>query len=199
MTVAHTPLLKRVTVYCGSAASVDARFKDAAFDMGQELARHKLNLIYGGGDVGLMKSLSDGCLAAHGHVTGVITDYLGDLEKKRQDVQNLRVVSTMAERKKIMYDKADGFVVLPGGYGTLEEFFEMLSWKQIALHTKPIVIVNLFHYWDPLKALLNHIVDSRFAPSQQPHLYSIVHHVKDVIPALHLPQSPENPAKKWDK
>jgi uncharacterized protein (TIGR00730 family) len=146
-----------------------------------------------------MKSLSDGCLSEEGPITGVITDYLGTLEKKRHDIPDLRVVKTMAERKKIMYEEADGFVVLPGGYGTLEEFFEMLSWKQIALHTKPIVIVNVFHYWDPLIALLDHIIQTRFAPSQQPNLYTIVTQVKDVIPSLSLPQCRQDPSPKWDE
>ena len=176
--------LRSLCVYCGSSSAVDARYRDAAVRLGATLARQRIALVYGGGRVGLMGLLADACLQAGGSVVGVIPEFLRRAEVGHGAVTELVVVDTMHERKRTMFERADGFVILPGGLGTLEEMFEVLTWKQLGLHDKPIVVVDVAGYWQPLAALIDHMIGENFARPEARALLTVVDDVEQVLPAL---------------
>jgi uncharacterized protein (TIGR00730 family) len=149
-------------VFCGSSAGRLPAYRDAAQAMGLALARRGLALVYGGGKVGLMGAVADAALVAGGRVVGVIPDFLAAKEVAHTGLTELEVVGSMHERKARMAELADGFVALPGGYGTLEEFCEILTWAQLGLHRKPVGLLNVAGYYDPLLALFDHAVSERF-------------------------------------
>jgi uncharacterized protein (TIGR00730 family) len=176
--------IRRLCVYCGSSGAVDRQFREAASELGTGLAMAGIGLVYGGGRVGLMGLLADAALAAGGNVTGIIPSWLRDAELAHHGVTELIVVDSMHERKRLMAEKADAFAVLPGGIGTLDETFEIVSWKQLRLHSKPILLVDIGDYWAPLRALLDRIVAEGFAGPETRALLQIVPTVKALIPAL---------------
>ena len=140
--------MKKVCVFTGAASGINKVYKDAAYQMGQMLASRGLGLVYGGGKLGFMGAVADGMLAANGKVTGIIPKFLDNVEVGHQGVTDLHIIDSMHERKAMMYDAADAFVILPGGLGTLDETMEIITWRQLGLHQKPIIIVNLNGYWD---------------------------------------------------
>ena len=154
--------MKRVCVFCGSSPGANSQYAELAHRLGVMLARRGLGLVYGGGNVGLMGRLADAVLKAGGHVTGVIPQSLVDLEVAHTGLPDLRIVGSMHERKALMADLADGFIALPGGIGTLEEFCEILTWAQLGLHRKPCGLINAAGYFDHLMAFLDHAVRERF-------------------------------------
>jgi uncharacterized protein (TIGR00730 family) len=154
--------MKRVCVFCGSSAGANSQYAALAQRLGGILAQRGLGLVYGGGNVGLMGRLADAVLKAGGHVIGVIPQSLVDLEVAHAGLPDLRVVASMHERKALMADLADGFIALPGGIGTLEEFCEILTWAQLGLHRKPCGLINVAGYFDHLMAFLDHAVGERF-------------------------------------
>jgi uncharacterized protein (TIGR00730 family) len=161
--------LSSVCVFCGSSPGFAPRHREAAAELGALLAARGITLVYGGGGVGLMGTLAQACLAEGGTVIGVIPRFLQRAEKGLRELTRLEVVESMHERKERMYLLADGFIVLPGGLGTLDEAFEVITWKQLGLHDKPLVVVDLDGYWRPLLDLLGHIVEAGFAsPSMLP-------------------------------
>ncbi|WP_210527469.1 TIGR00730 family Rossman fold protein [Rubellimicrobium arenae] len=166
-----------VCVYCGSRDGRDPVYAHAAEATGRMLATHGWGLVYGAGDVGLMGRVARAHQAAGGRALGVIPGHLFPREVARQDLDRLVVTETMHERKKVMFMNADAIVVLPGGAGSLDEFFEVLTWRQIGLHAKPIYLLNVGGYWEPLRALLDHVVAESFA---EPSLNSFVTFVPDV-------------------
>jgi uncharacterized protein (TIGR00730 family) len=153
---------KRVCVYCGSSNHVDARYFDAARTMGRTLAERGVGVVYGGGRVGLMGALADAALAAGGHVTGVIPDRLMDHELGHTGVSELLVVPSMHSRKMLMAALSDAFVALPGGWGTMEELFEVTTWTQLELHRKPVGMLNVDGYYDPMLAWVERAAAERF-------------------------------------
>ncbi len=155
--------LTSICVYCGSRAGHDETFTDQANALGQEIARAKWRLVYGAGDVGLMGTVARAAQAAGGNTFGVIPKHLVDMEVGKTDLTTYVVTETMHERKKVMLMNADAVVVMPGGAGSLDEFFEVLTWRQLGLHNKPIILMDVNGYWGPLRDLLAHIVDSGFA------------------------------------
>lgn len=155
-------MMKRVCVFCGSNAGLRPVYREAAQAMGAALARRNLGLVYGGGKVGLMGAVADAALAAGGEAIGVIPDFLEAKEVGHRGLTELRVVSSMHERKAMMAELSDGFIALPGGYGTLEEFGEILTWAQLDLHHKPIGLLNVAGYYDALLRLFDHAVDEQF-------------------------------------
>ncbi len=155
-------MMKRVCVFCGSNVGRRPVYREAAQAMGAALARRNLGLVYGGGKVGLMGAVADAALAAGGEVIGVIPDFLEAKEVGHRGLTELRVVSSMHERKAMMVELSDGFIALPGGYGTLEEFGEILTWAQLDLHHKPIGLLNVAGYYDALLRLFDHAVDEQF-------------------------------------
>ena len=152
----------RICVFCGSAVGKNPAYQAAAREFGTLLARREIGLVYGGGRVGLMGAVADATIAAGGHVIGIIPRFLLDREIGHAGLPDLRVVETMHERKALMASLADAFVALPGGMGTLEELFEILTWGQIGLHRKPSILLDVEGYYRPLLALLDHAADEEF-------------------------------------
>lgn len=184
-------VIKRLCVYCGSSAGVDASYREAAARLGTLLAQSGVELVYGGGGVGLMGVLADAALAAGGRVTGVVPRHLYDREVAHRGVQNMIVVASMHERKQRMFELADAFAVLPGGLGTLDETIEMLTWRQLGLHGKPVIIADIAGYWAPLIGLFEHAIAHGFAAASSRAFYRVVARVEDVLPTLAaLPQPP---------
>ena len=176
--------IRRLCVYCGSSGAVESQFRDAASELGRLLGGARIELVYGGGRVGLMGLLADAALAAGGKVTGIIPARLLRAEVAHPGVGELVVVDSMHDRKRLMAERADAFAVLPGGIGTLDELFETLSWKQLELHDKPILLVDIGGYWAPLRGLLDHIVVSGFAREQTRGLVHVVPSVSALMAAL---------------
>ena len=176
--------IRRLCVYCGSSGAVEARYREAASELGAHLAAARIELVYGGGRVGLMGLLADAALTAGGKVTGIIPRRLLEAEVAHLGVTELVVVDSMHDRKRLMAEKADAFAVLPGGIGTLDELFEIVSWKQLELHDKPILLVDIGDYWAPLRALLDHIVVNGFARPQTRRLLHVVPSVSALMAAL---------------
>ena len=151
-----------VCVFCGSREGSRPAYAEAARRTGREIARRGLGLVYGGGRVGLMGTVADAALEAGGEVVGVITEALISREIAHAGLTKLHVVGSMHERKMLMADLSDGFVTLPGGYGTLEEFFEVLSWAQLSIHEKPCGLLDVDGFWDPLSTLFDQAVTEGF-------------------------------------
>jgi uncharacterized protein (TIGR00730 family) len=149
-------------VFAGSNPGSRAEYRAAAQELGQAIVRRGLGLVYGGARVGLMGALADAVLAAGGHVTGVIPEALVAKEVAHDGLSDLRIVPSMHTRKAAMADLADGFIALPGGWGTLEEFFEVLTWAQLGLHAKPCGLLNVQGFFDRLLSFLDHSIDERF-------------------------------------
>ena len=160
--VAHHPNVKRICVYCGSNSGARPAYAEAARAFGTVLARREFGLVYGGGRVGLMGIVADAVLAAGGDVIGVIPEALATKEVAHLGLKDLRVVKSMHERKALMVELADAFVALPGGFGTLDEFCEVLTWAQLGLHRKPHGLLNLEGFYDSLLALFDHAVAEQF-------------------------------------
>ncbi|RZK33860.1 MAG: TIGR00730 family Rossman fold protein, partial [Hymenobacter sp.] len=154
--------MKSIAVYCGSSSGNKEEYTQQAQAMGRELARRGSTLVYGGGCVGLMGTIADAVLAEGGRVIGVIPGFLADKELAHKGCTELHVVETMHQRKLLMADLADGFVAMPGGFGTLEELFEVLTWGQLGLHGKPVGLLNTLGFYDALLALLGHMSAEAF-------------------------------------
>ena len=154
---------KSVCIYCGSRDGGSRAYAAAAEETGAMLARNNWRLVYGAGDVGLMGRVANAVQRAGGNTFGVIPTHLLDWEVGKRDLDSFVITETMHERKKVMFMNADAVVVLPGGAGSLDEFFEALTWRQLGLHMKPIILLNIDGFWDPLTTLLTHVVDQGFA------------------------------------
>ena len=152
----------RICVFCGSSSGSRPAYTEAARRLGRLLAERGIRLVYGGSHLGLMGTVADAVLAAGGAVTGVIPRMLVEKEAAHRQLADLRVVGSMHERKALMAELADGFIAMPGGFGTLEEFCEMLTWAQLGVHRKPCGLLNVEGFYDPLLALLDHAVRERF-------------------------------------
>ncbi len=187
--------MEQVCVFCGSSDGSSPVYLEAARRTGEEIARRGLGLVYGGGKVGLMGAVADAALAAGGEVVGVMPDTLVSKEIGHEGLTKLHVVGSMHERKKLMADLSDGFVALPGGYGTLEEFLEVLSWAQLSMHEKPCALLEVAGYWEPLTALFDRAVAEGFV---RPNHRSLVLAGEDPGELLDLMERYRSPAeKKW--
>lgn len=154
--------MKSITVFCGSSFGTDKIYEEQAFLLGQTLAKQNIQLIYGGSETGLMGTIANGALSENGKVTGVLPQFLQAKEIAHKNLTELVLVETMHERKTKMSDLCDGVIVLPGGYGTLEEFFEMITWAQLGLHKKPIGILNIDGFYNDLINLVENMVNKGF-------------------------------------
>ena len=154
--------MKRICVFCGSSEGSRPEYRDAAEEMAAELVRRKIGLVYGGGNVGLMGMIADAVLKAGGEALGVIPEHLLEREVGHKGLTKLHVVHSMHERKALMADLSDAFVALPGGFGTLEEFCEVMTWTQLGLHAKPCGILNVMGFYSPLLRMFDHAVEERF-------------------------------------
>ncbi len=175
--------LSNVCVYCGSGAGKDPIYMQAADQLGRDLATRKIGLVYGGGSLGLMGQVARGVLAGGGRVTGIIPHFLSNKEKMLNEVQELILVDDMHQRKRLMFERSDAFVALPGGIGTLEELVEQLTWAQLGQHTKPIVLANIGGFWQPFLKLLGHMRDEAFIRQGFEVKFVAVDKIEDVIPA----------------
>jgi uncharacterized protein (TIGR00730 family) len=173
-----------VCVYCGSGAGTNPAFVEAARRLGRILAENRVALVYGGGSVGLMGALANAVLDHGGSVTGVIPEFLTGREQMLSRVQEVIVTRDMHERKRIMFERADAFVALPGGIGTLEELVEQMTWAQLGRHKKPILIANIDRFWDPLCALLDHMTSLEFIRSGISINLLMVDRVDSILPKL---------------
>jgi uncharacterized protein (TIGR00730 family) len=182
-------------VYCGSSNRVDPVYREAAYELGQLIGARGVELIYGGGRVGLMGLTADGALDAGGRVTGIIPRHLHEAEVAHPGLSELAVVETMHERKQLMAERSDGFVILPGGFGTLDEAFEIMTWKQLRLHDKPIILLDIADYWAPLQELIDRIIGTGFASENSRLLYRRIGRIDELFAALEA--SPE-PAIRTD-
>ena len=176
--------IKSIAVYCSSSDKIDQKYKEAARHVGELLAKNSIRLVYGGGGTGLMKEVSDACMKSGGDVLGITTEHLGDLEEANIDITELKIEKGMHSRKKKMFLEADAFIALPGGLGTLEEVFEILTWKQIGLHTKPFVFLNQDGFWDPLHSLIEKMIIEKMTPSHAKNLYSTVGCISEILEGL---------------
>ena len=180
----HQPdRLDSACVFCGSSDAADPALLESAAALGRELAGAGLTMIYGGGGVGLMGACAIAAHEAGGKVLGVIPHFL-KVKERRLDVVETIVVSSMHERKQIMFERSDGFVVLPGGIGTLEEVVELLSWRRLDLHMKPVVFYSPDGFWEPLFKLFQHTVDHQLTPASFMDSWISVDQIEDIVPAL---------------
>jgi hypothetical protein len=182
MATTNSPL-DSICVFCGSSDAADPAFLAAARSLGQALAAADLRLVYGGGGVGLMGACARGAHDAGGRVLGIIPDFLVGREQAMETVEHV-IVSNMHERKMMMFERSDGFVILPGGIGTLEEVVELLSWRRLDLHAKPVVFYNPRDFWRPLFALFQMTVDEHLTPPEFMDSWQAVSRIEDVVPAL---------------
>ena len=190
--------IRSLCVYCGSSNRGPEGHKEAARKLGRLMVKQGIRLVYGGGRVGVMGTLADAVLDAGGEVIGIIPRFLDEYEIGHRDVTQLEVVDSMHERKARMAQLSDGFVVLPGGLGTLDETFEIVTWKQLQLHHRPIVVVDLGGYWRPLRELIDAIVHSNYARPENVALLRYVDKIDDVLPALaEMPGGMTEVDAKW--
>ncbi|HPD82339.1 MAG: TIGR00730 family Rossman fold protein [Alphaproteobacteria bacterium] len=190
--------IQNVCVYCGSSSKVDDKYKNAAKKMGHLIAEQGWGVVYGGGRVGLMGLVADGALEKGASVIGIIPEHIQEREVQHTDLTELHVVDTMHVRKQMMVDKSQAFIILPGGLGTLDELFELLTWKQLGLHDKPIVIVNIDGYWEKLLETINHIAGESFMRKEDKGLFVSVDRVEDVAAAIkNAPTEKFDPTTKW--
>ena len=176
--------IRSVCVYCASASDVPESHRTAAAQLGTALAENGIRLVFGGGHIGLMGITADAALAAGGEVIGVIPEFLQERELGHDGCDELIVTSSMHSRKQKMAELSDGFAIMPGGLGTLDEAFEIITWKQLNLHDKPIVLADIDGYWQPFKALLDHVADNRYMARNNPPLIRWAASVQEIIPAL---------------
>jgi len=176
--------IQSICVYCASGPGTNPAFVEAAKSFGRILAENGIRLVYGGGSVGLMGAIAESVLAHGGAVTGVIPDFLVNREHMLVSVQERIITRDMHERKRVMFERADAFVALPGGVGTLEELVEQMTWAQLGRHKKPILILNVARFWDPLCALLDHMEELEFIRRGMTVKYLAAERVEEILPRL---------------
>ena len=184
--------MKNVAVYCASSSQVKQIYFDEAYRLGQLFAKEQIGVVYGDGGIGLMGALAKGVLAEKGEITGIIPQFMVDEGWNNPASTRTIIVQTMHERKAKIADLAEAMVALPGGIGTFEELLECLTWKQLGLHTKPVVILNTCGYYDPLLAAIDRMVAEHFIRPVHKEMFAVVNTADEVIPALRN-------AKPWDK
>lgn len=183
--------MNSLCVYCGSQTGANSEFTTAAKELGHYLATHNLQLVYGGGSIGLMGVIADAVLEKEGEVYGVIPEKLATEELLHPGVQHMEVVPDMHARKALMAEHADAFIAMPGGYGTLEELFEAITWSQLGIHQKPIGLLNVAGYFDALIEFVHHMIDTGFIRPQHRDLFVVGNSVEELITNLKTWQAPK--------
>ena len=178
--------IRNVAVFCASADGVQPQYRAAAEELGRALAARNIGLIYGGARVGLMGAVADSTLAAGGRVVGVIPEVLVDLEVAHQGLTELHVTSTMHTRKALMGERSDAFIVLPGGFGTFEELFEVLAWQTLKLHSKPIILLNTLSFYDGMLSFLDHSLAEGMMTPVKREILLVAETVEAIFPLLGL-------------
>ena len=182
---ARSLLVRSICVYCGSVQGADLVFEAAARQLGQAMAKAGIGLVYGGGANGLMGAIAGSVLASGGHVTGIIPNFLVGREGPLPGLQECLVVGSLHKRKRLMFERAEAFVALPGGIGTLEELAEQLTWVQLERHTKPVVIVDIDGFWRPLLQLFAHMRGHRFIEAHNELHYLVAEDIEEVLPMIY--------------
>lgn len=177
-------VLTSVCVYCGSSMGRDPIYVEAAEQLGRALAEAGLTCVYGGGSIGLMGTVAKAALSAGGHVIGIIPQFLEQREVMLHSVTDLIVTDDMHERKRLMFEKSDAFVALPGGIGTLEEAVEMMTWAQLGRHRKPVLLANIGNFWSPLLELMDHMRAEAFIRPETEVPYLVAERIADILPML---------------
>jgi cytokinin riboside 5'-monophosphate phosphoribohydrolase len=188
-------MIHNVTVYCSSSKSLSPRYYDAGASLGRAIAREHWNLIYGGNAIGLMKTVADAARSGGGKVIGITPQIFVDEGCHDQLCEELVITQTMRERKSLLEERGDAFIALPGGIGTMEELLEIIAGKALKYHNKPIVLLNIDGYWNPLLGMFSDAVEHGFAKSKHLSLYHVAPNVEDAIEHL-LNHTPENTAGK---
>lgn len=176
--------MKAVAVFCGARHGLRAEYAEAARELGTEIARRGLALVYGGGHVGLMGIVADACLGAGGRVVGVIPDFMVERELAMDGLTELHVTDSMHSRKALMAERADAFIALPGGFGTLDELFEILTWRQVGLHDKPVGLLNFSGYYDSLLDFLRFSAEEGFVGAKERTLLQVADSPAGLLDAL---------------
>ncbi len=176
--------MKAIAVYCGSSRGIDPIYMEEAKKLGEVLVDNGLDLVYGGATVGCMGAVADSVMEAGGKVIGVIPERLKNVEIAHQQLSELHVVKTMHERKALMAEYADGFIALPGGTGTLEEWFEVFTWAQLGYHNKPCALLNIFEYYSPLLSLFDHMIEQGFVKEKYKDLIVMDKDSKELVKKL---------------
>ena len=190
--------LNSVCVYCGSSNNVSDDIKEIATKVGIALAERNITVVYGGGHVGLMGMTADSALAAGGDVVGIIPDHLQRREKRHTTLTELIITDSMHTRKKLMVERSDAFFILPGGLGTLDEMFEILTWRQLELHDKPVIMINWMGYWDKIVEAIDHAVEVGFVRPQHRAGLTVVNTVEEAMDALDAADDPAHPTNLED-
>jgi uncharacterized protein (TIGR00730 family) len=188
------PAVRAICVYCGSGPGVNPAYLAAAETLGRDMADAGIGLVYGGGSLGLMGATARSVLAHGGRVTGIIPQFLSEKERMLREAHELIVTTDMHERKKLMYERADAFVALPGGIGTLEELVEQLTWAQLGRHTKPIVLANIDGFWKPFLTLLAHMRQEAFIRAGLDVRFVTVDRAEAILPAVLAAAGPKGVA-----
>jgi uncharacterized protein (TIGR00730 family) len=175
---------RNICVYCGSGAGINPAYAQAARTLGRQLSENDIGLVYGGGSLGLMGEVARATLDSGGRVTGIIPSFLTEKEKMMRDVDDLIVTEDMHERKRLMFERSDAFVALPGGVGTLEELVEQLTWVQLGRHTKPVVVANIEGFWNPFLSLLSHMKADAFIRPGLDLNFTVVDDAAKIVPAV---------------
>lgn len=178
--------MKSICVFCGAQNAVPEEHKEMARQLGLDMAKAGKQLVYGGGDCGLMGAVANGVLQGGGKAVGVFPRSLGRIEVEHKGLTTMHMVDSMHERKQIMYDNAEVFVILPGGFGTLDEMFEVITWRQIKIHEKLVVIYNHNGYWDHMITLMEHMVNIGFAKPETRQFYTVVNTKEELYKLLGL-------------
>ncbi len=190
--------IKSLCVYCGSSINVDEDFKTLAHDMGKILAENNIRLVYGGGKAGLMGIIADSVMTHGGEVTGIIPSHISDREIQHKGLTELHIVDSMHVRKQMMVDHSDAFLVLPGGVGTLDETCEIMTWRQLGIHDKPIVVADIKNYWTPFITMIDHIIEQGFMRPDDKNVISVVKTLEEILPAIeNAPNETFDPSSKW--
>jgi uncharacterized protein (TIGR00730 family) len=186
---------RNICVYCGSGLGQNPAYAAAARTLGAQLAESGIGLVYGGGSLGLMGEVARATLDGGGRVTGIIPGFLTEKEKMLRDADDLIITEDMHERKRLMFERSDAFVALPGGVGTLEELVEQLTWVQLGRHAKPVVVANIEGFWNPFLRLLAHMKEDAFIRPGLDLNFTVVDDAKKIVPAVLASLSPGTPRK----
>jgi len=192
--------IQSIGVYCGASNDCPEVFNEAARDLGTLMAKNSVEIVYGGGRVGLMGLMAKACMENGGKVCGVIPRFLDSHEGGFSEITELHYVDSMHERKQMMFERSDAFAVLPGGFGTLDELCEILTWKQVGLHKKYIFILDINRYWSPIFCdAMEVLVNNKFVRKEDKNLFTLVERVEDMIPFLSAerPENQETYVNKW--
>lgn len=179
-------VVNAVCVFCGAQNAVEDEYKQTGRDLGAKIAKSGKKLVYGGGDCGIMGAVANATLQNKGHAIGVFPRSLRNLEEEHKSLSEIHIVDTMHERKQLMYEKSDIFLIFPGGCGTLDEMFEILTWKQLGLHNKRIVIFNYKGYWDHLVKMLDTMLERKFAREETRSMYEVMTTLEEIYKACDM-------------